>query len=654
MSAADVGLTLVAVLWLVGPGLLLLVAGGARGWILATAPAVSFGLVAAASMWMSVIGVRWNPLTFGTACVLAAGSAAIARRIWGRREVPHAIDPVDASEALHGTDPSHDRSSSKWLSGDLAVVAAIISAGAIGIAVFLGATNGLGDVHQDWDAVFHGNAIRAIVDFDDAGPDVLREVNNYEDEDYYYPNAFHALGAIVTNDGAVGIARVLGVLTMLIPGVAGLALAGFVRSYRLRPAVAACAVVLLAAFSAFPYDVLSRGPLLPYAYGLALVPAFLVLFRRALDRRVAIDYVTCALAAVGLLALQPSTAIIAALYVVALLVDRVRRGLNVRPDLVAVGIVAGCAVVLCWGHVVGSLSSAGAAEVDWLADLTPGHALGDLVLLNHWRQFPQWWLVLPIAIGVATIRQLRRVWWWVLASSIFALLFVAAASYEGRWVAVLTRPWWNDRWRFIAAVIPALALLAGQGVAFTGEWLGGFADRLTRGRVGQRALRFAGPLAVLLVVALGSGGLYGSDNADRLAIAYGDGRTVSAVEEQAFARLAELVDDGQRVMNDPRDGSPWMWSLADVRPMFGHVYNPMEYEALSEGQHALLERFNQIDTDPEIQALVDRYDIGYVFLGSGYLRPGWTRAEGLENLDAVESLELVETIGDNRIYRVVS
>jgi len=78
------------------------------------------------------------------------------------------------------------------------------------------------------------------------------------------------------------IPSLLGAQTLLFGGLTGLGLAALIRASGGRVAVAAVVPLLLASFSGFPIDVLWRGPLLPFAAGVALIPAFLLLFSDSL------------------------------------------------------------------------------------------------------------------------------------------------------------------------------------------------------------------------------------------------------------------------------------------------------------------------------------------------------------------------------------
>ena len=148
-----------------------------------------------------------------------------------------------------------------------------------------------------------------------------------------------------------------------------------------------------------------------------------------------------------------------------------------------------------------------------------------------------------------------------------------AASSDAAWVNALTRPWWNDRWRFIGLCVVPIAVFAGHGLAELQRWLAGrlahsrrLDPRLTR----RPAALAAGLVAALFLVA--SGGLYAGRNIARMRLSAPDGPVVSAHEAEAMRVLGTLVPPGQRVLNDRGDGSAWMYAIAGVLPVAGH-YN---------------------------------------------------------------------------------
>lgn len=640
MSLADIALVVLYAAIVMIPGLAMGLVGGLRGWAaVAAAPLLGYGVCAV----VGPLGVPWHPWSFGVGAVVLG---AVSGGLWllqarlGRRRGP-ADDPAPRA--------------ARDVVGELTVAAGVLSGAAIGFAVVLLGFDRLDAVHQDWDATFHANAIRFIADTGDADPVALRALNNYEAPSFFYPNSYHALAAVVGDLSGTGIPNLMNAQMLLLAGMAGLGLAALLRHWGVRVAVAATAPVLLACIMSFAPDVLFRGPLLPFAAGIALVPAFLVLVDTVLRRRNLGVALLTAIAAVGLLGLHPSAALTAALFAVPMFVARwARHPRGIPVDLTVLVVLAVGIAGLGLPFVTGALdASADAGMQDWPAVQNPGQAVGDLLLFNHARPGPQFWLAALLLAGLLVPGRLRAVWWWLVGGIVFVGGFVLAAAYDLNWSETVTGPWWNDSWRFAAIAAMALAVLTAAGAVQVGEQALLWARRRRhRDGPGGRVAVGVAVAVVLGVFGLLSNGFYVPANADRVATAYRDGPTVSQTEQTAMAELARLVGPGQRVMNDPRDGSPWMYALDGVHPMFGHIIAPGAVNSAGPDQQELIRRFNCLDRDPQIRRLVDKYRITYVYVGVGFVRGDFTRLAGLVGLDSVGGLQRVWNGRGGIIYRV--
>ena len=636
---------------LVGVTLLVsLVPGFALGWALGlrravaagAAPALTFGLVASAATLASVVDLPWRPWSFAlwtaAVCLVAVGVRTVVRR---RRGAP--------------TEVAEERS---WLRrpsrGSVAVCIGVVmgwllSAGTL----YRGFGSTLGNPNQDWDYVFHSNALRLIADSGNVDPDALRAINDWEVQSSFYPNAFHALGALVRDLTGAPVFDVLNAATMMIAGIAGLGLAVLLRALRAPVAVAAITPVLLAGFASFPYDTIFRGPLLPYATGVALIPAFFLVLHESLRVRTWAAAVAGGFAAAALLGVQTSTALTAALAVVPYLVQRwaspVRHVLRDLRQLVVLGVSA---VVLAVPFVAGALSmNSTGPRVDWPAVESVGQATGDLLMLNHASAAPQYWLAGLLLIGLLALHAARYLWWWAAAGAVSFALFIISAATDVQLGEDLTSPWWNDRWRFAAVVVLALAPLAAHGLYTVGAFLTPRLARVLRPvrRRPGRSLAAVVTLALIAVVLL-SNGLYTRSNTARTAIAYQNEHLLSDEEEAAFQWLAEESGGAGKVMNDSNDGSTYMWALEGLRPVFGHIM-PLG-SAPGATQRRLLAHFNCLDSDPEVREAIRDLDIRYVYIGPGFVRDEMERVPGLRNLFGLQSLVPLYNQDGVHIYRV--
>jgi len=627
------------------PGLLVARAAGLPGWTcLGAAPLVSYGVAATAGPVTSAVGIPWRPVTMLVATAVLAGLLWSIRSLF-RRQDTRALAPPDRR-------------------GDWVIAAGVVAGAVLGAVAIMRGIGGLEAVHQGWDAGFHANAIRFISDTGDASPGALRALNNYEDTTFFYPNAQHVLTSIAGQLSGSSMPSLLNVQMLFLPGLAGLGLAVLVRAYGGRVALAASVPLVLASFSGFPYDLLSRGPLLPYATGVALLPGFLVLLNRALSPARAPIVLVTVVAAAGLFAVHPSTAVTASIFVFPMLVHRwwpshAKQRLWEAATLATVASVAALAGL---PFFLGALAVGEDGALYWPANQSPGQAVASIFLLDHGSGVPQQGLVALLLVGLLGLGALRRLWWWLTGGVVFGALFVAAASSDAPVLEALTQPWWNDRWRLLAVVIMTLAVVAAQGAVVVGDLLAGLAQRLARGRAAtpRAAIGLARPrlaigvamVAVLATFGLTSNSFYIPVNETQVNRNYQGGPAVTASEQTAMRALAGMAGTEGRVMNDPQDGSSWMYALEGVRPIFGHVVDPGRFRLIGEDQQLLLSSFNCLDSSPEVRQLVDKYDIRYVFTGQGYLRDHFRRIPGLLNLDAVGSLQLMYADDGTAIYQV--
>lgn len=628
------------------PGLVLGAAFGLRGWLLAgTAPLLTYGVVGAAGPTLPQLGVLWSPASFaGTVLagsLLTLGARYVFRRRWG---------PGRSAAGLPPWAPAHH----------IGVGLAVLVGAGIGMGVAYGATRGFTAVPQVWDSVFHANATRYIAATGRSDPAALRNLNNPVATSYYYPNAYHVLAATAVMITGSPVSAVLDVSTAIFPGLLSVGMVTLVRQSGGRPALAAAAALLACAFTAFPYDLLPWGTLLPFIVSVALLPAFLTVGTSVLNDTTPGSVATpiaLGLGGVGLLALHPSGAVAAVLWALALVGQRLLDRGPRWSDLRAFGITTAGAVALGAPLLLASASAAAGPAFDWPTTSRPADALGQLLFLSHEQPYPQYWLVALSILGLLRPAPLRPLLWFVTPAALFAGLFVLAASYEGPLVALLTRPWWNDKWRFAALFTLGVVVLAAAGLVAVRDALWILLRRMAPRLEAAPPVRLAASagvlVAVAVLVAVLSDGLYQHRNETRMAQGFTDGPTVSAAERRAFDELARLVPPGSTVMNDPYDGSALMWALNDVRPVFASpVIASQELPTMDPNRRVLFESFDRLDSDVEVQRAVDALDINYVIICRGFIGPATDYAPGMRRLDQVSALRRVYENADARIYRI--
>ncbi|WP_222267288.1 DUF6541 family protein [Modestobacter marinus] len=629
------------------PGLLLALAFRIRGWAgLGVAPLLTAALVVLAIVVSSAAGLRWTPLAAGA---VTAGLLVLAALlgVWSARRREPAGPDRDEPAA-----PEHAR---LWSALTLVGVAV---GGVVGFLVVGRGTGSFRVPNQGFDALFHVNAVEAITSTGNASPSVASLLNGYPEGASVYPDALHAIASLVAQLHGDTVTSI-NALMACIPLIAGVGLVALLRALGLVRE-AAVAPVLLSATTGYPMDPIWHGPIWVFAFGVALIPAFLVLLHSCLRERSVVGVVLLGLAAAGLALVHPSAAMAAVLAAVFLLVSRwVSRPADAARDVVVLGCAAVLAAVVAL-PLIGKalLDSGGGTIVDWPVAQSPGQAVGELLLYNYGTDYPQVWLAVPALLGLALGWRVPALRWWYGGTVVFAGLCVLAAAYEGRVVSVLTGPWWNDRFRFAALVFLFLAVFAAVGVVRIGDLLAGRLSRVAaRGRdraVAPRGLVAVGALAlVVLVVGVLSKGFYVQDNVERLRLAYvpEGGGSVGPADVVAFDFLAEVAD-GAPVLNDPNDGSPWMWALAGVRPVFGAALTDPVSPPLPGSRQLLVDGLNCLDSDEDVRGAVEELGVRYVYSSTTTVLGTPSPNEGFHDLSDVESLRPVYERDGATVYEI--
>jgi hypothetical protein len=638
----------VLTLWI--PGLVLAWLAGVRGWTLAAfAPLLTYAVVGLFGPLFSGLGIEWTPtsagLLFVVLCAVAVAARIVIRTRFGAP--PHTGPPL-WSRAAHVT-------VAVMLGGIVVLGGTVIWAG----------VGHLSAVPQDWDAAFHANGIRWIAETGDSSLVGMGKVNWFENGvEVFYPNAYHLVGALVLRLSGTDVPTVLNAHTVLLPGIGALNIVALVHRFGGRPLLAVTAAGCSIAVTSF-YDMLWRGPLLPFVTGAVLMPMAAVLLVDVLDARgqgsrVVVRGALFGFGLLGMIALNPAILFSAAVFTLPAMVQRWagHPRLLLREPFVVLAAGAGAAV-LALPQIVGSLGSVSGEPVfDWPAQLTQSEAVGELVAFAHDGLYPQWWLMLVVGAGFARFAQLRGLRWTAVSGGLFAWMFVLAASSDSLWANALTRPWWNDEWRLIGLCVVPIAVLAGHGLAEL-QLLAAAGIRTLAAKLATKlgasppalARRAVPAVAAGLVLALffvASNELYLPRNVARMRLMAPDGPVVSSLEVEAMHVLAKVVPPGERVLNDRGDGSAWMYAIAGVLPVAGH-YN---FDRIGPLTQLLNDRFNRYPDDPAVRAAVARLHISYVMLDRGFVRSDWRRAPGLTGLENADWLQTVYRNRDAVIYRI--
>ncbi len=137
-----------------------------------------------------------------------------------------------------------------------------------------------------------------------------------------------------------------------------------------------------------------------------------------------------------------------------------------------------------------------------------------------------------------------------------------------------------------------------------------------------------------------SNGLYLARNESSLSRTTRGDLTVHPLDVKGYRVLGSLVRPDERVMNDRKDGSVWMYALDGVHPVAGH------FDQTSIGPDATLlaQRLNQYDIAPDVQAAAARLRVHWILTEHNSDQTSTVPADqepGLKGIERVQALTLV-------------
>lgn len=614
--------------------------------VLAVAPGLTFAVVSVGSMATTALGVRWTPIAVAGWALLAVLGAALASvvllalersRAGARaRDVAPASRELAARDVRDGARPSV---TSVAVASVVVALSAVVGAGQIVVASDL-----LTRPLQFWDAVFHGVAIRYIVDTGEAGPFSLAGAAQPANPHFYYPDVYHAIGAVLLQLPGQSMPGVLSALSAAT--VVAFVLGSSAVAARLGggPVGAAAAALAAATTWTFPFGRLNWGPLLPYALGVAAITGAVVLGIAVVrGRRVSVrTALLLGVAMAGLLAVHPSVGAGAAIMLGLLLVCA-RSGARI-PALVTLGLAA----VLAFAVFVPQLSLGAGASVAgfrWPKLYSLLRVAGEYASVT--KSVPAsalWWILLAVGV-VALVRARRRAALALaLAVAAFSIVFWLAYSVSAAWSHLFTALWWDDANRLAALMMVAATPLVGLGVAALAR-----ASR-SGDRSPRPAMVTATVLGVIVSLAVGATAAIGTHRVLSAAV-YGDGPAVTRDEAEIFADLARLYEVGL-VLGDPFDGSSWVYTLYGIPVVIPAPLAEDPGAQVGPARMLLYSSMNRYGFDPGVTITVRDLDVRWVLVGSEVVGgPG--RPPGFEGLGVNPHLELVAANDGARLYRVL-
>ncbi len=638
-----------ALLLLIAPGAI--VARSAQlTWPIAVAagPALTYGVVALAIIPFGALGIVWNAWT-ALAALLVVTLIVAVLRVW--------LDPYRDVDG-------ESRAVTGW-------PALTVAGGVLVGAVLIGCAAVRGIPHwqsipSTWDAVWHANTVRFILDTGQASSTHMGELRNVETHALlYYPSAFHALAAVLAQltGAAPTTAYTLSSLAAaiwLFPVSAALLSWRMLRTRTSRwrtAGAAATAAALSASFTAVPYvefDTAAMPNLT--AYGLA-APTFVLIASTPRHR----DRIPVAvLALVGIFSVHITGGVVvlmllAAWWLLETLWQPVRGRVADVAALAAVALPSG--LVLLPQFLSVKQQEDVIAGHSFLTYLSKKRGLFDAVFQHsrHLNDFPVQYALIALAAIGGLILLVRRIWWPLAVWLVLIVANVDAGTPLGGPIGTLAGGlgefFYKDPRRIAAATALLLAPMAGIAL-FTLVMVGVAAAERLAGRVLTRPVATpvwgASAAVILVAVNLASAWHY----FPRHRFLFGDKYDSVMIDQrdlEAMAYLARLPGARDTLIgNANTDGTAWMYAVAGLHPLWTHYDYPMQqgpgYQRFIFWAYA-----DDADTDSRVPEAVRILNIRYILTSSPTVR-GFVMPDGLVSLDRSKSWVKIYDNGEARIY----
>ena len=657
---ATIPLLLFAVVLAFGPGY-------AMGWALRVparlrvfyAPLLTFALVAVSAIVLGKTGIAWNLISFVVVAVVLVAAAAGLMWLVGRRW------PALASAS--------------WPGNDVPVAWPVVGA-VLGGFLVLHMTEdmvyGPEAFSQSLDNSFHMNAIRWIQEHGDASSLTLGAVAAANQEPTFYPAGWHDFVSLIYSTTGTSIATATIVTVLLASGILWpcslVALSLSIPKLRRLQALAIPAMIC--GFAAFPGLLLRWGVLFPNLLGYALLPSFVALMVYLVQVMVRREYsasLSLGLASLvglaGLALVHPNAVVSAAAFAVPLLLAGVAQVLRSH-ELIARQKWVGSILLLAF--LVGCVGAwrvlrpAEFASNTWSPILTEGEALYQFLFLGLENgnqlgdKFNPSYLAGFLALwGAGYLLYKRRNLWLIASWVLIGYLWIVSASVpRGEFRLLMVAPWYTDHFRLAALVVFPSVILAGIG-------LGGFVEGLLTW-VARRAPRPArlkvatvgmGVAMVLVLVVAGLSSRVPSVQETTLAVSQEYRVTPTSVvlnqdEMNVINEIPKIVPKGDVIVNNPWDGSAYIYALAD-RHLTGYHF---EFET-SPKYSAIMHNLKDARTNPEVCREVNKYKAHWYVHLENQLNFGPDAQKNYDGLVAAIGTDVLTPVyssGPMTLYRI--
>ncbi|UXA07035.1 hypothetical protein KXD96_02415 [Mycobacterium sp. SMC-2] len=640
--------TLIALFLLIAPGAVI-----ARisqlSWPIAVAvgPALTYGVVALAIIPFGAVGIPWNGWTALATLVVVCLVVTVLQLLLGRYR--------DTEAEARGI--------SRWPA--LAVAAGVLLGSLLIMwAAYRGLAAHWQTIPSTWDAVWHANEVRFILDTGQASSTHMGELRNVETHQaLYYPSVFHAWVAVFCQ--LTGAAPTTGYTLSSVAASVWLfpTSAAMLAWQLLRPrwgewrtaGAAATTAALSASFTALPYVEFGVAAMPNLAaYGVA-VPTF-VLIASTLRHRDRLPLAV--LAFVGVMSVHLTGGFIVLLFVAGWwLLDVVWRPVRGRVADAATlaGVATATALILLPQFISVRQQEDIIAGHSFLTYLSKKRGLFDAVFQHsrHLNDFPYQYGLMALAIAGGIVFAYQRVWWPLAVWLLLVVVEVDAGTPLGGPLGAVAGAFgeffYKDPRRIAAAVTLLLMPMAGVALFGIVTVVVAAAKRVAGRFKPQPAPVWTAATVVLLVATT----VFAARHYFyRHLVLFGDKYDSVMIDQRdlmAMAYLATLPAAHDTVIgNANTDGTAWMYAVADLHPLWTHYDYPQQMGP-GPNRYIFWTGARKGDSDPRVVEAIKALNIRYIYTSSPTVR-GFAVPDGLVSLDKSKSWALIYDNGGARIY----
>lgn len=644
----------IAIAVVIGPGLLVVSAGGARGWLRwAIASPVTFSVAGLGAVLLGLLRIPFTPVSFTVGLLVLATVVWFARRLITKRrssdrgsaEIAHKGEAVDVSP---------------WVKRTAVVVGVGLAATLISTRLMLGIGSPTA-IAQLFDNVFHLNAIGLI--HTSGNGSSLSLGNLTEASRGFYPAAFHDVVAIVMGLGVTDVSVALNVVSIVLAAVVWPLSLTFLttRIFGNRPDVIIISGICATLFAAFPYRLFSFGVLYPFMSGLTMMPVLVALilefFRAGRSSvRGQLAFATALVAAApGIALTHPSVVVAGLLLAVPFAFPAVSR-LRQERESTAARAQAAIAVAYLLGTAASFLIvRPPLSTAPWDPIQDPRAAVGSIVLMSPGTGLIGWVLIPLAACGaIHAVRHARSHATVLTMAAIGSTLYFASAAMWHPLVRdLLAGVWYRDTERVSALFAIACLPLVILGAKTITDALISLAGRVApKSAVSVRNITVLVLVGIAIIVVGQRGALAQAES--WLGQSFGQAGVeplLSADERTLLEELPDIVPPDEVVVGDASTGASLTLAFSGRDALTPHIFGER-----SRDEKVLLTRWDRVGVDPAVCEVVRELDAYWAldFGTEGVLGEERPNIYGLDRLADAPGIAEVARVGDAVLYEAVA